>query len=288
MNGGPALGLACCLALTSLAAPGCEFGPPQGPGHRRQALALTPKQELNLGQQAYQKVLEKYHPVTGRDADRVEHVGRAIVEAAKIPPLQREIGLRPDSYPPDDAWEFKLLESEQVNAFCLPGGKVAVFTGLMKVVQDSDAQLAAVLGHEIAHALAHHASERIARQEMYQKAIDSLNGALGQLSPEDQRRLIGLLGAGAALGGLAYDRQQESEADHIGVFLMAFARYDPDEAVRFWEKMEALSRDQGRPPTILSDHPSDAQRIRQLRRWSATAKEALLAWKMGRIAPEAK
>src|SRR5262249_18678238 len=145
---------------------------------------------------------------------RVRRVGERIAETVKIEPLMREINLHVEGYPFE--WEFNVLEDRQVNAFCLPGGKVAVYTGLLHVAED-DGQLAAVLGHEIAHALAHHSSERLARQE---------------------REGDGLM---AALRGKKYDREQESEADHIGVFLMTFAGYKPEEAVTFWKHMKWLS-----------------------------------------------
>ena len=140
------------------------------------------------------------------------------------------------------------------------------------------------MAHEIAHALAHHSSERIARQQKYQMAMEGINGAMGGMDPARRRQLIGLLSAGAGVNSLSYDRQQEAEADHIGLFLMTFAGYDPDQALRFWESMQRASAGH-RPPEILSDHPSDAHRIANIRRWSVSAKAALEAWKQGRIAP---
>jgi predicted Zn-dependent protease len=267
-----------------LAVGGCENAPPEGPGHRPQSLALSPRQELDLGTQAYQEVLQKYHALPDNDpaVQKVRRVGARIARASEIEPLQREIGLRIKDYV--FKWEYNVLESDQVNAFCLPGGKVAVFTGLLPVAKD-DAQLATVLSHEIAHALAHHASERIARQQMYQHAMDAVNGALGRMEPEKRKQLIGLLGAGAEARSLAYDRQQESEADHIGIFLMTFAGYDPQAAVAFWERMQELSSRHGHAPEILSDHPSDARRIAQIKQWVPAARNALDAYKAGRIAP---
>jgi metalloendopeptidase OMA1, mitochondrial len=260
----------------------------EGPGHRAQALALSPYQELNLGEQAYAEVLKKDHPVRGGpDVAKVREIGQNIAKAARNEPLQREINLRVKGYTFE--WEFNVLESDQVNAFCLPGGKVAVFSGLLPVVQEQgrieDSELATVMAHEIAHALAHHASERIARQQKFQRAMDALNGALGGLPPQERKQLIGLLGAGTGVGNLAYDRQQESEADHIGLFLMTFAGYDPRAAVPFWEKMQALSAKHGRPPEILSDHPSDARRIAQIKQWVPAALNALAAYKAGRVVP---
>jgi len=154
--------------------------------------------------------------------------------------------------------EANVIHSQQVNAFALPGGKIAVFTGILPVAQDDD-QLATVLSHEIAHVLAHHASERLAREQ---------SGRVGFLSRK------------------AYDRGQESEADHIGVFLMTFAGYDPEEAIRFWQRMQRISEDRGQVPEFLSDHPSDAHRLRALEGWVPRARLAKRAFDEGRIAPE--
>lgn len=248
-------------------------------------LALTAHQELSLGEQAYQEVLRKARVLRdGREVKRVRDIGSRIAQASEIEPLQREINLRVKGYRFE--WEYNVLQSDQVNAFCLPGGKVAVFSGLLPVAQNDD-QLATVMAHEIAHALAHHANERIARQQMYQHAVDAVNGAMGAMDPERRKLLVGLLGAGAQGRSLAYDRQQESEADHIGLFLMTFADYDPEQAVQFWERMQAISAGRGRPPEILSDHPSDARRIAQIRQWISQAQAAKQAWKQGRIAPAA-
>jgi predicted Zn-dependent protease len=278
-------------ALPVLGGAGCNVGPTsghgQGPGGRAQTLALTPAQELNLGAQAYREVLKKYRRTPdGPVVERVRQIGRRIARASEIEPLQREMNLRLKGY--NFEWEFNVLVSNQVNAFCLPGGKVAVFSGLLPVAEEnrrsSDDQLATVMSHEIAHALAHHASERIARQQKYERAIEAVNGALGGLPPQERRHLIGLLGAGASARTLAYDRRQESEADHVGVFLMTFAGYDPRQVLVFWQKMQELSAKHGRPPEILSDHPSDAHRIAQLRRWIPAATSGYAAYKAGRVA----
>src|SRR5262249_4449638 len=142
---------------------------------------------------------------------RVREVTERIKKAAAIEPLQDEINLNLKGYHFD--WEVNVVQDRKINAFCLPGGKVIVYTGILQVVENDD-QLATVLAHEIAHALAHHGSERIARE---------------------QRQGTGGL---AMLAGLSYDRMQESEADHIGVFLMTFAGYDPRQAILFWFRME--------------------------------------------------
>jgi predicted Zn-dependent protease len=249
---------------------------------------LTPYQELNLGKQAYEEVLKKHRRLPdGPVVERVREIGRRIARASEIEPLRREMNLHLEGY--TFAWVFNVLKSNQVNAFCLPGGFVAVYSGLLPVAGENgrlnDDQLATVMSHEIAHALAHHASERIARQQKYQRAMEALNGAMGALPPAERRQLIGFLGAGASVRGLSYDRQQESEADHIGLFLMTFAGYDPRQALVFWQKMQALSAKHGRPPEILSDHPSDAHRIAQIRRWIPAAMSGYAAYKAGRITP---
>jgi predicted Zn-dependent protease len=251
----------CLVALLALALTGCNFGPqgPQGegPGHRSQQLGMSPAEELDAGRQAYQQVLSELRgrilPRSDPEVSRVRHIVSRLVAAAGIELLQKEINLRVQGYRFE--WEVNVAHDDRVNAFCLPGGKMIVFTGILEVAQNDD-QLATVLSHEISHALAHHASERIARDES------------GRVSFLWQK---------------AYDRQQESEADHIGVFLMAFASYNPEEAVRFWERMQQLENKKGKLPEILSDHPSDARRIRDLRGWARQAIEGKKAYDEGRV-----
>jgi predicted Zn-dependent protease len=275
--------LSTTLLFAGSLVPGCAPPNQEGPGHRAQTLALTSEQELSLGQQAYREILSKSDVVkSGPDVERVRRVGERIAKAAEIEPLQREINLHLEGY--HFEWEFNVLRSPQVNAFCLPGGKVAVFTGLLHVVQNDD-QLATVMSHEIAHALAHHASERIAREQKLERAAEAASGVLGRMSPEQQKELIGLLSAGAQLGSLPFDRRQESEADHIGIFLMTFAGYDPHQAMVFWERMQEVSQGRGHVPEILSDHPSDARRIAQIKEWVPQALAAKKAYDEGRIAP---
>jgi predicted Zn-dependent protease len=263
-----AVGLSCMVLLAGLAGFGCEgpVGPGQGagPGHRAQPLALSPQQELELGRKAYREVLSnpkefgRVVPADRPECQRVRNVARRVIHAASIEPLQREINLR-KGYRYE--WEVNVLDNKQVNAFCLPGGKIAVFEGLLRVTQNDD-QLATVLSHEIAHALAHHSSERLARQGMNR-------GGLG------------------AIWNKAFDRQEEAEADHIGLFLMTFAGYDPEQAVVFWERMQRATGGQ-HLPEILSDHPSDARRIQSMKGWVPKAKAAKEAFDRGDIAPATK
>jgi len=220
---------------------------------------LTPQQEAALGEKAYREILSTSRVVPGGPAvERVKTVGARIARAAEIEPLQREINLLVKGFRFD--WRFTVVHDKQVNAFCLPGGKVVVFTGLLPVAANDD-QLATVMAHEIAHALAHHSSERLARQQ-------AQGGSLVD-----------------ALVGMAHDRDQESEADHIGLFLMTFAGFDPDQAVAFWERMQRISANSPRPPEILSDHPSDKRRIAQLQSWVAPARGAKQAYDDKRIVP---
>lgn len=254
----PARTVAWLFLLASLAvSAGClqqEAG--EGPGHRVQPIALTPEQELELGREAYAEILNRAIVIrSGPDVDRIRRVSQRIAKAVEIEPLQREINLHVADYPFE--WRYAVLQSDQLNAFCLPGGKIGVLTGLLKAV-DNDDQLAAVIAHEVAHALAHHTSERIARERE----------------------------TGSRLLSLAYDRRQESEADHIGVFLMTFAGYDPQQAVVFWREMADAHRHDPHLPTIFSNHPSDAQRERQMEEWVPMAKAAKRAYDEGRILPQ--
>ena len=271
-----------CLA-GSLAGSGCGPDAKEGPGRRAQTLALTPEQELSLGEQAYKEVLSKSRVIRdGPEVERIRQIGGRIVQAVDIEPLQREINLRIKGYRFD--WEFNVLQNDQVNAFCLPGGKVAVFTGLLRVAEE-DAWLATVMSHEIAHALAHHASERLAREQKIERAAQVASGVLGEMDPQERKEFIGILAAGAHFGSLPFDRTQETEADHIGLFLMTFAGFDPNQAVVFWERMQELSQRRGRVPEVLSDHPSDARRIAKIREWIPQALAAKKAFAEGRIAP---
>ena len=252
--------------------------------HRAQTLGLTPEQEYSLGEQAYKEILSKSQvlPQNAPEVRRVRRVGEKIAKAAAIKPLQREINLHLQGYRFD--WEFNVLRDKQVNAFCLPGGKVGVFTGLLQLTGDNDDELATVLPHEVAHALAHHSNERVTRENMRKRAIEATAGRMGRMGEAERRLLIGLLAGGTQLQSLAYDRRQEEEADHIGIFLMTFAGYNPDEALRFWRKMEELSARRGHPPAILSTHPSDAKRIEKIREWIPLAKAGKKAYEEGRIA----
>jgi predicted Zn-dependent protease len=239
------------------ARPGDEGGTGQGPGGRRQRLALTPQQELAVGRRAAQEVREQYRgrllPEDSPEVRRVRGVTARLIQAAGIEPLQREINLRVRGYRFE--WEADVIRERQVNAFCLPAGKMFVFTGILQVMGDDDDFLATVMAHEMAHALAHHASERVAREQSGEGVLRSLK----------------------------YNRDQESEADHIGAFLMEFAGYDSRDAPRFWQRMGQATG--ARPPEFLSDHPSPETRARDLGRWAEHARAAKRAFDEGNIKP---
>ena len=162
-------------------------------------------------------------------------------------------------------WEFNLVEDKQVNAWCMPGGKVVVYTGIMPVARD-DAGLAVVMGHEIAHAIAEHGNERMSQGLLAQLGGTALSTALAT-QPDATRQLwMSVYGVGAQYGALMpYGRMQESEADHLGLVFMTMAGYDPNAAVGFWERMAAQKGGKS-PPEFLSTHPADATRIANIKR----------------------
>ena len=161
-------------------------------------------------------------------------------------------------------WEFNVIEDPQVNAFAMPGGKVAVYTGILPVAQ-SEGGLAAVIGHEIAHVYAEHGGERLSQGLLAQGLGTALDVAL-QKQPEQTRSLfMSAYGLGAQVGVLLpFSRVQETEADRLGTIFMAMAGYDPQEAVGLWERMAAASQGKARPPEFLSTHPAEATRIKKL------------------------
>jgi len=161
-------------------------------------------------------------------------------------------------------WEFNVIEDPQVNAFAMPGGKVAVYTGILPVAQ-SEAGLAAVIGHEIAHVYAEHGGERLSQGLLAQGLGTALDVAL-QKQPEQTRSLfMSAYGLGSQVGVLLpFSRVQETEADRLGTIFMAMAGYDPHEAVGLWERMAAASKGQARPPEFLSTHPAETTRIKKL------------------------
>lgn len=237
------------IPLAALLLAACETVPYTG---RSELLLLPESSEIQMGRQAYAEVLQKSKVSTDPVAnEELLRVGRRIAAATGRTDYQ---------------WEFKLIENKQVNAFALPGGKVAVYTGILPITKD-DAGLATVLGHEVAHAIAHHGAERISQTLLVQTGLAATQIALSHRDPTTVKQVTSLLGAGATVGFLLpWSRGQESEADHLGLIFMAKAGYDPHAALDFWKRMTEAARGQ-RPPEFLSDHPSDVTRIQQIERW---------------------
>jgi predicted Zn-dependent protease len=226
---------------------------------------FSEEKELQFGLSAYREVLREARLSENPEInEQIQRVGRKIATVANKPEYQ---------------WEFAVIEDERmVNAFCLPGGKVAVFTGILKHTK-SDAGLATVMGHEIAHALQRHGVERMSRSIIDQIAQLGAIGAAAAGSSSGGA-IQGLLGAYGVNVSLPFNRKQESEADYIGLRLMSQAGYDPRESVPFWERMSGCPRQmidklcfrsQHAIPEFLSTHPSDVTRINQLEAWMPEA-----------------
>jgi len=237
------------LVLVLLVA-ACQTVPVTG---RSQLILLPEGSELQMGLSSYEQILNKSKVATdARVNEQVSRVGRRIAEATGRS---------------DYAWEFKVLEDKQVNAFCLPGGKVAVYTGLLPVTRD-DAGLAAVLGHEVAHAVARHGGERVSQGLLVKTGLAATQVALSNNDPRTVQAVTALLGAGATVGVLLpWGRAQESEADRLGLIYMAKAGYHPSAARDLWVRMGELSKGRRQPPELLSTHPAPATRIRDIDRW---------------------
>ncbi len=220
---------------------------------RAQRVALTDAQQQELGLQVYDQTLaEERRSIvsSGPRHARVDRVARRLAAAGA-------------SYKPDFEWQFTLLERDEANAYCLPGGKIVVFTGLLDVAR-TDGQLAAVVGHEVAHAIAEHGAERIFRDQLTSRAVAAASGAFAD-DPERFQQVAGLLGAGAQVGlALPWSRSQESEADHVGLVLMARAGYEPAEAITLWQNMARAGGGRS-TPEYLATHPSPATRIERIR-----------------------
>jgi len=232
-------------ATIAYAATGCSEV--EGTGRKR-IMLVSESQEASLGVQAYQEILSGERMSTDqRMTAIVRRVGERIAAVADRP---------------DFEWEFNLIESEQVNAFCLPGGKIAVYTGILPIMKN-EAGLAAVMGHEVAHAIARHGAERMSQQMAYGVVQEVASRGLGDASPTTRQGVMGALGVGAQVGVfLPFSRSHELEADQLGLEYMAKAGYDPREAVRLWERMRDASG--GKPPEFLSTHPNEENRIAQL------------------------
>ena len=245
------------LVAALLSVVGCATVPVTG----RKSLSLLPESELlSMSLQEYNDVLKKSK--LSRDPEKVQmvkRVGERIARATEE--FFRESGMASEIN--NYKWEFNLIEdAKTVNAWCMPGGKVAVYTGILPVTQN-DTGLAVVMGHEIAHAIAKHGNERMSQGLLEQLGAVGLSAALSTHPGPTSQIFQAVYGAGANVGILLpYSRLQESEADRIGLVLMAKAGYDPREAIPFWQRMNKQGG--GRPPEFLSTHPAPETRIKQI------------------------
>ena len=219
---------------------------------------MSDREVLSSSLTAYRSYMGKAKVSTDKAGSaQVERVGRRIADAT-------EAYLRANGFESDVknfAWEFHLVRDKEVNAFCMPGGKIVVYDGLLKLVS-SDDELAVVLGHEVAHAVAKHSNERMSQQMLAGVGGAALGVGLAAsgTSKSTSALAAGVFGLGAQYGVmLPFSRKHESEADYMGLVLLTMAGYDPDAAVPFWQKMAASGG--SKPPALLSSHPSDRKRI---------------------------
>lgn len=217
----------------------------------RARVAMSSDQEKAVGLQAFQEVLSSAQIIeSGPEAERVKRV------AQRLAPQTGEAGKNFE-------WSVALVRSEQINAFCLPGGKIVVYTGILPVCEN-EAGLATVMGHEIAHAIARHGSQRVFQSQIMQTALMGASFSLSDMDYQSRQTLMGLLGAGAQYGVLLpFGREHEVEADQMGLLYMARAGYDPRESIAFWERM-AQAGGVNQPPEFMSTHPAHGTRISRL------------------------
>lgn len=260
-------------------ASGCETNPYTG---RSQLLMTSVDQEMQMGAQAYSQVKNDPKIKQSHDPHEIEPVKRVaarIIEAAK----RSKYAEMAQQF----QWEVTVIKDDKtMNAFALPGGKIAVYTGIFPVAK-TEAGLAAVLGHEVTHALARHGGERMSQGELTNAALEAVGAAVGSsgMNPLLSQGAMAALGAGAQVGVLLpFSRAHESEADYIGILLAADAGYDPRESIHLWERMEQLSGGGG-PSEFLSTHPGHETRIARLKN---SMPEAMAIYQKRQPAPAAE
>jgi len=235
----------------------------------KSTLALVPNSQLfPMAIQQYDQFLSENDVVTGTaDAQMVKNIGQKIAVAA-----ERYLNANGYAgYLQDYQWEYNLVNSPDVNAWCMPGGKIVVYTGILPITQ-TEAGLAAVMGHEVAHALANHGQQRMSAGQLQALGAVAGNIALSK-DPKNQEIFNQAYGIGSTVGVmLPFSRKHETEADQIGLYLMAIAGYEPLAAAQLWERMKANAGGQA-PPEFLSTHPSSDTRINNITAWAAAAKD---------------
>jgi len=235
----------------------------------RKQLSLVSETELqSMAKEEYQTFLTANNVVSAnsnKDAEMVRRVGSRIAAAIKT----YYDGKGQTSILEGYQWEFNLVDNKEVNAWCMPGGKVVVYTGLLPITRN-EAALAVVVGHEIAHAIAQHGSERMSQALLQQLGGVALQVAVANKPAETQNLFMTAYGIGSTVGGtLPFSRKEETEADKFGLYFSAMAGYNPQEAIPFWERMAAAGG--AKPPEFLSSHPSDETRIANIRSYMPQA-----------------
>jgi predicted Zn-dependent protease len=227
---------------------------------RKQLVDMDRQEEMTLGLQSWQQIKQTSKIITdSENADIIKVVGERIAKAAA-------------TEDPGFEWEFNLIDSDQLNAFCLPGGKVAFYSGILPIAKNVDG-IAAIMGHEVAHAIARHGAERMAYQKLMQFGTMAASMAIGSMDIGTQRAVMGAMGVGSQYGLLLpFSRKHESEADYIGLMYLAKACFDPREAPKLWERMADASSSPS-PAEFSSTHPTPATRIAQFEKWMPEALE---------------
>jgi predicted Zn-dependent protease len=235
----------------------CQTVPITG---RQQLSIVSSKTVMNMSYQEYNSFLVKHRVVTNtKESQLVNRVGERIKNAVERYFSKNNMSDRLKGY----KWEFNLIEDKAINAWCMPGGKVVVYTGILPLAQGEEG-LAVVMGHEISHAIAKHGDERLSQGLVAQMGGIALETALSQKSKETQDLFLAAFGVGSQVGILLpYGRIQESEADRLGLIFMAMAGYDPHEAADFWKRMENAKKGASLPE-FLSTHPAGRKRIEDI------------------------
>ncbi len=243
------------LVLTGLFLVECATVPVSG---RRQLSLVSNEEIIPMSFDQYQQVIKESKLSTNKEQTAmVKNVGNRIKTAVEQYMADNNMTSQLEGF----AWEFNLIEEDVQNAWCMPGGKVAFYTGIMPTCKN-ETGVAVVMGHEVAHAIANHGRERMSQGLLAQGFLGGLSVAMGQNPTGTQQLLMQSVGAGTQLGMLKFSRQHESEADKLGLIFMAIAGYDPREAPKFWERMSSGGGQQ--PPEFMSTHPSHETRISDL------------------------
>jgi predicted Zn-dependent protease len=243
---------------------GCATVPVTG---RKQLSLVSNDEIIAMSAKEYQKVLDSCQLSTNQEqVQMIKRVGSRIEKAVEQYMSSKGLSSQLSGF----KWEFNLIQDDKtVNAWCMPGGKVAFYTAILPICKD-ETGVAIVMGHEVAHAIANHGRERMSEGMIANGLLGTLGAALGQNPSLTSQIFMQAVGVGTNVGMLKFSRGNESEADHIGLIFMAMAGYDPNQAPLFWERMTAQGGGQ-KPPEFLSTHPSDATRIEDLKKWMPEA-----------------